>query len=124
MEQELDIDIKEFYNTWGGTTALKCVFEILNRDYPDWNLECEIGSWGVDFLQDVLAEVEDDWQDISKEELEERLQESIENLYEDCVEGHQFARLNNVRLNLNEGDSEVAALAEDDEEIGFPIIME
>ena len=52
------------------------------------------------------------------------MQESIENLYEDCVEGHQFARLNNVRLNLNEGDSEVAALAEDDEEIGFPIIME
>ena len=123
MEQELDIEKKEFYNTWGGTAALKCAFDILNRDYPDWNLECEIGSWGVDFLQDVLIEVEDDWQELDAKELEERIQEAIDNLYEDCVEGHQFARLNHIRMNLPEGASESAALEESDYNIGFPIIL-
>lgn len=121
MDEQFDIEIEEFYNTWGGTAALKATFDILNRDYPEWNLECEIGSWSVDFLQDVLAEVEDDWQELSPEELNERLQEAIDDLYEDCVEGHQFARLNNIRLSLPEGASEIAALEESDNTIGFPI---
>ena len=121
MDEQFEIAIEEFYNTWGGTAALKTTFDILNRDYPEWNLECEIGSWSVDFLQDVLAEVEDDWQELSPEELNERLQESIDDLYEDCVEGHQFARLNNIRLSLPEGASEIAALEESDNTIGFPI---
>lgn len=121
MDEQFDIAIEEFYKTWGGTTALQTTFDILNRDYPDWNLECEIGSWGVDFLQDVLAEIEDDWQEISAEELNERLQEVIDDLYEDCVEGHQFARLNNIRLTLPEGASERGALEESDNNIGFPI---
>lgn len=116
-----DAAVAEFYDTWGGTNALKATFEILNRDYPDWNLECEIGSWSVDFLQDVLAEVEDDWQELTSEKLNERLQEAIDDLYEDCVDGHQFARLNNIRLTLPEGASEVAALEKTDNNIGFPI---
>ncbi len=121
MDEQFDIEIEEFYKTWGGTTALRATFDILNRDYPDWNLECEIGSWGVDFLQDVLAEVEEEWQEMTSEELNERLQEVIDDLYEDCVEGHQFARLNNIRLTLPEGASERGALEESDNNIGFPI---
>ena len=115
-------EMKAFYQKWAGKTPLLICFNILDKDYPDWNLEGELGSWSTEFLEDVLEEIEDSWEEMPAEELEAKLQERIGELYEDCVEIHQFSRINVVRQNLKEGEDENEELDKTGSKIGFPVI--
>ena len=121
-EWKNDEDLYEFYNIWSGTPPLRIAFEILNTKYPDWNHESEIGSWGTDFLQDVFNEAGAECGDAETEELYAAIEEAIDSLYDDCMEAHQFSRLNNLRLTLDAGESETAALKKSNDVTGFPIL--
>ena len=47
--------------------------------------------------------------------------ELLEERYEDFRSGHQFARINNINLYLQEGEDLDAVLAENDEKVMFPV---
>ena len=51
----------------------------------------------------------------------ERMDELLDERYEDFRSSHQFARINNINLYLQEGEDLDAILAENDDKIMFPI---
>ena len=99
------------------------VIDALDRYEPEWNKERELGAWAAEFILDALEEGAGEWEHLTPEERRERLDEVVEERYEDCRNGHQFARENNARLRF--GDAEAAdALAEEDERVMFPKRLE
>lgn len=115
-------DVIQVYQDWGGTEYLQELFMVLDRYEPDWNKEKELGSWAAEFLLDILQEEEDEWENMTQEERIERFDELLDERYEDFRSGHQFARINNINLYLQEGEDLDAVLAETDEKIMFPKI--
>lgn len=115
-------DMIQVYQDWGGTEYLQELFMVLDRYEPDWNKEKELGSWAAEFLLDILQEEEDEWENMTQEERIERFDELLDERYEDFRSGHQFARINNINLYLQEGEDLDAVLAETDEKIMFPKI--
>jgi len=113
-------DLIQVYRDWGDTEYLQELFTALDRYEPDWNKEKELGSWAAEFILDILQEEE--WEEMSKEERLARFDELLDERYEDFRSGHQFARINNINLYLQEGEDLDAVLAEDDEKIRFPKI--
>ena len=115
-------DLIQVYRDWGNSEYLQELFCVLDRYEPDWNKEKELGSWAAEFILDLLQEEE--WTDMTKEERMERFDELLDERYEDFRSGHQFARINNINLYLQEGEDLDAVLAENDEKIMFPKITE
>lgn len=115
-------DLIQVYRDWGNSEYLQELFYVLDRYEPDWNKEKELGSWAAEFILDLLQEEE--WTDMTKEERMERFDELLDERYEDFRSGHQFARINNINLYLQEGEDLDAVLAENDEKIMFPKITE
>lgn len=115
-------DIVQVYQEWGATDYLQELFTALDSYEPDWNKEKELGSWAAEFILDILQEEDGEWEDMTPEERKERFNELLEERYEDFRSGHQFARINNINLYLQEGEHLDAILAESDEKIRFPII--
>lgn len=115
-------DLIQVYRDWGNSEYLQELFCVLDRYEPDWNKEKELGSWAAEFILDLLQE--EDWEDMTKEERRERFDELLDERYEDFRSGHQFARINNINLYLQEGEDLDAVLAENDEKIMFPKITE
>lgn len=115
-------DIVQVYQEWGATDYLQELFTALDSYEPDWNKEKELGSWAAEFILDILQEEDGEWEDMTPEERKERFNELLEERYEDFRSGHQFARVNNINLYLQEGEDLDAILAESDEKIRFPII--
>ena len=113
-------EIVQVYRDWGDTVYLQELFAVLDRYESSWNKECELGSWAAEFILDVLEEENGEWEDMSPEERRQRLEELVEERYEDFRSGHQFARINNINLYLQEGEDLDAVLAETDEKIMFP----
>lgn len=113
-------EIVQVYRDWGDTVYLQELFAVLDRYEPSWNKERELGSWAAEFILDVLEEENGEWEDMSPEERRQRLEELVEERYEDFRSGHQFARINNINLYLQEGEDLDAVLAETDEKIMFP----
>lgn len=115
-------DVLQVYQDWGDTVYLQELFAALNRYEPDWNKEKELGSWAAEFILDILQEEEGEWEHMTKEERAERFDELLDDRYEDCHGGHQFARVNNINLRLKEGEELGTVLAESDEQVSFPIL--
>lgn len=113
-------DLIQVYRDWGDSEYLQELFEVLDRYEPDWNKEKELGSWAAEFLLDILQEEE--WDEMTKEQRRERFDELLDDRYEDFRSGHQFARINNINLYLQEGEDLDAILAENDDKIMFPKI--
>lgn len=117
-------DVVQVYQEWGDTDYLQELFTALNSYEPDWNKEKELGSWAAEFILDILQEEDGEWEDMTPEERRERFDELLDERYEDFRSGHQFARINNINLYLQEGEDLDAILAESDEKIRFPVIRE
>ena len=117
-------DLIQVYQDWGETVYLQELFSVLDRYEPDWNKEKELGSWAAEFILDLLQEEEGEWEDMTKEQRIERFDELLDERYEDFRSGHQFARINNINLYLQEGEDLDAVLAESDEKVMFPKITE
>ena len=117
-------DLIQVYQDWGETVYLQELFSVLDRYEPDWNKEKELGSWAAEFILDLLQEEEGEWEDMTKEQRIERFDELLDERYEDIRSGHQFARINNINLYLQEGEDLDAVLAESDEKVMFPKITE
>lgn len=113
-------DLIQVYRDWGDSEYLQELFEVLDQYEPDWNKEKELGSWAAEFLLDILQEEE--WDEMTKEQRRERFDELLDDRYEDFRSGHQFARINNINLYLQEGEDLDAILAENDDKIMFPKI--
>lgn len=113
-------DLVQVYRDWGESEYLQELFGVLDRYEPDWNKEKELGSWAAEFLLDILQEEE--WDEMSREQRQERFDELLDERYEDFRSGHQFARINNINLFLQEGEDLDAVLAENDDKIMFPKI--
>lgn len=116
-------DLMQLYEDWGGTVYLKEVFAALSDYHTDWNREKELGSWAAEFILDLLSELEGELEEMSPEQRRERFEELVYDRYEDFRSGHQFARINNINLHLQEGEDLDAILAEEDERITFPVII-
>lgn len=115
-------DVVQVYRDWGDTVCLQELFAALERYEPDWNKERELGSWAAEFILDVLQEEEGEWENMTEEERKDRIEELLDERYEDFRSGHQFARINNLNLHLKEGEDLNAVLAESDERIAFPVL--
>lgn len=115
-------DIIQVYNEWGDSEYLQELFTALDRYEPDWNKEKELGSWAAEFILDLLEEQEDELKEMTKEQRLERFDDLLDDRYEDFRSGHQFARINNINLYLQEDEDLDATLAEEDEKVTFPVI--
>ncbi len=115
-------DVIQVYRDWDDTVYLQELFSALERYEPEWNKEKELGSWAAEFILDILQEGESEWEDMTKEERTKRFDELLDERYEDFRSGHQFARINNINLCLQEGEDLDSVLAESDEKIRFPVI--
>lgn len=114
-------DLIQVYKDWGGTEVLHDLLDELEHYEPDWNKEKELGSWASEFILDILQE--EDWEEMSGEERKKRFEELLDERYEDFRCGHQFARVNNITLHIQEGEDMDALLAETDEKIMFPKLV-
>ena len=114
-------DLIQLYQDWGDSEYLQELFQVMNNYESDWNKEKELGSWAAEFILDILLEDEVEWDSMSKEERMERMNELLDERYEDFRCSHQFARINNINLHIKEGEDLDAILAETDEKIMFPI---
>lgn len=121
--QQENEDLVQLYEEWGDSPALKDIFTSLNDYNPDWNKEKELGSWAAEFILDILMEVEDELDTMTPEARLRKFDELIDDRYEDFRSGHQFARVNNINLHLQEGEDLDAILAEEDERIAFPVLV-
>lgn len=115
-------DVIQVYRDWGDSVYLQELFAALERYEPEWNKEKELGSWAAEFILDILQEGENEWESMTREERTVRFDELLDERYEDFRSGHQFARINNINLYLQEGEDLDAILAEGDEKIKFPVI--
>lgn len=113
-------DLIQVYQDWGDTSYLRELFTVLDRYEPDWNKEKELGSWAAEFILDILMEEEGEWEKMTSQERMGRFNELLDERYEDFRCSHQFARVNNITLHLQEGEDLDAILAETDEKIRFP----
>ncbi|MEG1738175.1 MAG: hypothetical protein RR137_08625 [Odoribacter sp.] len=113
-------DLLQVYEEWGDSLYLQELFTVLDKYEPDWNKEKELGSWAAEFILDILQEEKEEWQNMSKEQRMKYFDELLDERYEDFRSGHQFARINNINLYLQEGEDLDAILAEGDEKIMFP----
>ncbi len=111
-------DLIQLYRDWGDSAVLQELFKALDAYEPDWNKEKELGSWAAEFILDLLQEEE--WENMTPAERTARFEELLEERYEDFRCGHQFARINNINLYLQEGEDLDAVLAEGDEKVMFP----
>lgn len=116
-------DLIQLYQDWGTTEYLQELFSVLDRYEPDWNKEKELGSWAAEFILDILLEEENEWETMTPEQRKERFNELLDERYEDFRCGHQFARINNINLYLQDGEDLDAVLAEGDEKVMFPKIL-
>lgn len=114
--------IIQVYHEWGDSEYLQELFAALDRYEPDWNKEKELGSWAAEFIFDLLQEQEEELKGMTKEQRIEYWDELLDDRYEDFRSGHQFARINNINLYLQEGEDLDAVLAEEDEKVMFPVI--
>lgn len=114
-------DLIQVYQEWGETEYLQELFAVLDHYEPDWNKEKELGSWAAEFVLDLLQEEE--WGNMTKQERRERFDDLLDERYEDFRCSHQFARINNINLYLQEGEDLDAVLAEHDEKIMFPKLV-
>lgn len=117
-------DLIQVYQDWGDSEYLQELFTALDRYEPDWNKEKELGSWAAEFILDLLQEEEEEWGIMTRKQRAERFDELLDERYEDFRSGHQFARINNINLYLQEGEDMDAILAETDEKVKFPKITE
>lgn len=113
-------DLIQVYENWGDSVYLQELFVALDDYESDWNKEKELGSWSAEFILDILEELEDELINLSSQERKEHFEELLEERYEDFRSGHQFARINNINLSLQEGEDLDAVLAETDEKVCFP----
>lgn len=113
-------DLIQVYREWGDTDAFRELLAELDRYEPDWNKEKELGSWAAEFILDILQEEEGEWENMTPEERTTRFNELLDERYEDFRCSHQFARVNNITLHIQEGEDLDAILAEEDEKIMFP----
>ena len=114
-------DLIQVYQDWGETEYLQELFTVLDSYEKDWNKEKELGSWAAEFILDLLQEEEGEWENMTHEERIERMDELLDERYEDFRSSHQFARINNINFYLQEGEDLDAILAENDDKIMFPI---
>lgn len=113
-------DLLQVYQDWGETACLQELFAELDAYEPDWNKECELGSWAAEFILDILQDREEEWAAMSPEERRACFRDLLEERYEDFRSSHQFARMNNIALHLQDGESPEAILAESDDKVMFP----
>lgn len=113
-------DLIQVYRDWYDTQALKDLINELDRYEPDWNKEKELGSWAAEFILDILQEKEEEWENMTTEERKKYFEEILDERYEDFHCSHQFARINNLTLHLQEGEDLETILTETDEKIMFP----
>lgn len=113
-------DLIQVYRDWYDTQALKDLINELDRYEPDWNKEKELGSWAAEFILDILQEKEEEWENMTTEERKKYFEEILDERYEDFHCSHQFARINNLTLHLQEGENLETILTETDEKIMFP----
>lgn len=113
-------DLIQVYTEWGDSEYLQELFTALDRYEPDWNKEKELGSWAAEFILDLLEDEE--LKGMTKEQRLEHWDELLDDRYEDFRSGHQFARINNINLYLQEDEDLDAVLAEEDEKVMFPVI--
>ncbi len=97
-------DLIQVYRDWYDTPALKELINELDRYEPDWNKEKELGSW----------------EEMTTEERKKYFQDILDERYEDFRCSHQFARLTNITLRLQDGENPETILTETDEKIMFP----
>ncbi len=114
-------DLIQVYQDWGETEYLQELFAVLDKYEKDWNKEKELGSWAAEFILDLLQEEEGEWEDMTSEERIDRMNELLDERYEDFRSSHQFARINNINLHLKESEDLDDILAENDDKIMFPI---
>lgn len=115
-------DLVQVYEEWGDSEYLWDFIAVLDKFEPDWNKQKELGSWAAEFILDLLQEQEEELKGMTKEQRIEHFDLLLDERYEDFRSGHQFARINNINLYLQDGEDLDAVLAEDDEKIMFPII--
>lgn len=115
-------DLVQVYEEWGDSEYLWELVAVLDKYEPDWNKQKELGSWAAEFILDLLQEQEEELKGMVKEQRMEHLDLLLDERYEDFRSGHQFARINNINLYLQDGEDLDAILAEEDEKIMFPII--
>lgn len=113
-------DLIQVYREWGETAVFRELLAELDRYEPDWNKEKELGSWAAEFILDILQEEGNEWEDMGPEERKTRLEDLLDERYEDFRCSHQFARMNNITLHIQEGEDLDAILAESDEKVMFP----
>lgn len=116
-------DLIQLYQDWGDTAYLQEIFAVLDKYEPEWNKEKELGGWAAEFILDILQEEEDELEIMDHEERMDCFTELVNERYEDFRCSHQFARVNNITLQLQEGEDLDAILAEGDEKIMFPKIV-
>lgn len=116
-------DLMQVYEDWGNSEYLEELFTVLDNYEPDWNKEKELGSWAAEFILDLLQEEEVELQGMTKEERLAYFDELLEERYEDFRSSHQFARINNINLYLQDGEDLDAILAEEDEKVMFPKLI-
>lgn len=114
-------DMVQLYEDWGDMEYLKEIFGVLNAYEPDWNKQCELGSWAAEFILDLLADTEEELENMSSAERIERFNELLDERYEDFRGMHQFTRQNNLRLQSEDGLAE--RMAADNDTIGFPVLL-
>lgn len=114
-------DMVQLYEDWAETEYLKEIFEALNAYEPAWNKQSELGSWAAEFILDILADTEEELENMTKEERVIRFNELLDERYEDCRSMHQFTRQNNLRLESEESIGE--RMSATDEAVGFPVLL-
>lgn len=115
-------DLIQVYEEWGNSEYLNDLFTVLDRYEPDWNKQKELGSWAAEFILDLLQEQESELKEMTQAQRMEHFDSLLDERYEDFRSGHQFARINNINLFLQEDEDLDAVLAEEDEKIMFPVI--
>lgn len=115
-------DLIQVYEEWGNSEYLNDLFTVLDRYEPDWNKEKELGSWAAEFILDLLQEQESELKGMTQPQRMEHFDSLLDERYEDFRSGHQFARINNINLFLQEDEDLDAVLAEEDEKVMFPVI--
>lgn len=116
-------DLIQVYKDWGDSVYLRELVATLECYEPEWNKQKELGSWAAEFILDILMDMEGEMEELTPEERRVRFDELLDERYEDFRSGHQFARINNINLYLQEGEDLDAVLAEEDEKIMFPVLF-
>ena len=111
-------DLVQVYKEWGDSAYLQELFKVLDSYEPDWNKEKELGSWAAEFLLDILEEEE--WEEMTPEERTDRFNELLDERYEDFRSSHQFARINNINLYLQEGKTWMLFWPRETKRLCFP----